>query len=70
MPEKGAMDGAQDKRKFHDAIHCPAVRHCMKLLGQRLIARDFDRQVTELQIRIVVQNGYTSLGMPVSGAAG
>ena len=28
--------------------------HCMKLLGQRLMARDFDRQVAELQVRIAV----------------
>ncbi|SLN70513.1 hypothetical protein ROA7023_03448 [Roseisalinus antarcticus] len=31
--------------------------HCVKLLGQRLMARDFDRQVAELQIRIAVLNG-------------
>jgi len=29
----------------------------MKLLGQRLMARDFDRQVAEVQIRIAVMNG-------------
>ena len=40
--------------------------HCMKLLGQRLMARDFDRQVAELQIRIAVLNGYTALGIPVT----
>ena len=33
--------------------------HCVKLLGQRLMARDFDRQVAELQFRIAVLNGYT-----------
>ena len=53
--------------------------HCMKLLGQRLplmvcrqttagqcVARDFERQVAELQIRIAVMNGYTALGIPVT----
>ena len=30
--------------------------HCLKLLGQRLMARDFDRQVAELQVRIAVLN--------------
>lgn len=40
--------------------------HCMKLLGQRLMARDFDRQVAEVQIRIAVMNGYTALGIPVT----
>ncbi|MDN7133789.1 hypothetical protein JNO04_15700 [Halomonas sp. MC140] len=28
--------------------------------------RDFDRQVTELQIRAAVLNGYTALGIPVT----
>ena len=38
--------------------------HCVKLLGQRLMARDFDRQVAKLQVRIAVLNGYTALGIP------
>ena len=42
----------------------------MKLLGQRLRARAFDRQVPELQIRIAVLNGYIALGIPVTEAVG
>jgi len=42
----------------------------MKLPGQRLIARDFDRQVAESQVRIAVLNGYTALGIPVTKVAG
>ena len=42
--------------------------HCVKLLGQRLMARDFDRQVAEFQVRVAVLNGYTSLSMPVTEA--
>ena len=42
--------------------------HCVKLLGQRLMARDFDRQVAEVQIRIAVMNRYTALGIPVTKA--
>ena len=42
----------------------------MKLLGQRLMARDFDRQVAEPQIRIAILNGYTALGTPVTEAVG
>ena len=38
----------------------------MKLLGQHLMARDFDRRVVEVQIRIAVMNGYTALGIPVT----
>jgi hypothetical protein len=37
--------------------------HCVKLLGQRLSARDFDRQVAEFQVRVAVLNGFTALGM-------
>ena len=44
--------------------------HCVKLLGQRLMARDFDRQVAELQVRIAVLSGYTALGIPVTVAVG
>lgn len=42
----------------------------MKLLGQRLIARDFGRQVAEFQVRVAVLNGYTALGIPVTKVAG
>ena len=44
--------------------------HCVKLLGQPLMARDFDRQVAELQVRIPVLNGYTALGIPVTETVG
>ena len=44
--------------------------HCAKLTGQRLMARTFDSQVAELQVRIVVLNGYTALGIPITEAAG
>lgn len=39
--------------------------HCVKLLGQRLSARDFDRQVAEFQIRVAVLNGFTALGTAI-----
>ncbi|EEW60946.1 ISSpo9, transposase [Ruegeria sp. TrichCH4B] len=44
--------------------------NCVKLLGQRLISRDFDRQVAEVQIRTVVMNRFTALGIPVTVALG
>ncbi|MEP2718714.1 MAG: IS5/IS1182 family transposase, partial [Pseudophaeobacter sp.] len=34
--------------------------------GQSLMARDFNRQVAEIQIRIAVLNRYTVLGIPVT----
>jgi hypothetical protein len=42
--------------------------HGMKLLGQRLMARNFDRQVAEVQVRIAVLNGYTARGIRVTKA--
>jgi hypothetical protein len=42
----------------------------MKLLGQSLMARDFDRQVAEIQIRIAVLNRYTALGIPITKPVG
>ena len=44
--------------------------HCVKLLGQRLMARDFDREAAEIQVRIAVLNGYTALGIPATTAVG
>ena len=43
---------------------------CVKLLGQPLMARDFDRQVAEFQVRVAVLNGCTALGIPVTKVAG
>ena len=40
------------------------------LLGQRLSARDFDRQVAEFQIRVAVLKGFTDLGTPSTEAKG
>ena len=42
----------------------------MKLLGQRLMARKFDRKVAELHVSISVLNGDTALGIPVTEAVG
>ena len=42
----------------------------MKLLGQHLMARDFDRQVAELQVQMAILNGYTPLGIPITDAVG
>ncbi len=44
--------------------------HCVKLIGQRLSARDFDRQVAEVQVRVAVLNGFTALGTPITEAKG
>ena len=44
--------------------------HCVKELGQRLMARDFYRQVAEVQVRNAVINRYNALGTPVTEAVG
>ena len=44
--------------------------HCVKLLVQRLVARDVDRQVAELHVRATVLNRYTALGIPVTEPMG
>ena len=55
---------------YHRRSRVETKMHCVKLLGQRLMARDFDRQVAELQVRIAVLNGYTALGTPITEAVG
>jgi len=44
--------------------------NCIKLLGQSLMSRDFNRQVAEIQVRIAVLNRYTALGIPVTEPVG
>lgn len=39
---------------------------CFKLLGERVMARTFERQVVELQVRAAVLNRFTQLGIPVT----
>ena len=53
-----------------DLLHCyslaalPGTLLAGKLLGKRVMARDFDRQVAELQIRPAILNRFTALGTP------
>ena len=49
---------------YHRRSRVETKMHCLKLLGQRLAARDFDRQVAEVQIRAAILNGFTALGIP------
>jgi len=44
--------------------------HFVKLRGQLLAARNFDRLVAEFQIRMVVLNGFTALGTPITEVVG
>ena len=62
--------GGPKRRGYHRRSRAETKMHCMKLLRQRLMARDFERQLAEVQIRVAVMNGYTALGIPVTEAVG
>jgi hypothetical protein len=55
---------------YHRRSRAETKMHCVKLLGQRLSAREFDRQVAEFHVRVAVLNGFTALGIPVTEAVG
>jgi len=55
---------------YHRRSRVETKMHCVKLLGQRLSARDFNRQVAEIQIRAAILNGFTALGIPCTVAVG
>jgi len=55
---------------YHRRSRVETKMHCLKLMGQSLMARDFDRQVAEIQIRIAVLNRYTALGIPITEPVG
>ena len=65
-----------DHRRSHVGTRpfetCPAGQwmNCMKLLGQNLAARDFERQTAELHIRIAILDRSTTLGIPVTKPLG
>lgn len=54
---------------YHRRSRAETRMHCVKLPGQRLSAREFDRQAAEFQVRVVVLNGFTAPGMPITEAA-
>jgi hypothetical protein len=53
---------------YHRRSLVETKMRCFKLLGERIMARDFDRQVAELQVRAAVLNRFTRLGTPVTVA--
>jgi len=55
---------------YHRRSRVETKMHCVKLMGQSLMARDLERQVAEVQIRIAVLNRYTALGIPVTEPVG
>jgi hypothetical protein len=55
---------------YHRRSRVETKMNCIKLLGQKLAARDFDRQTAELQVRIAILNRFTALGIPVTQPVG
>ena len=51
---------------YHRRSRAETKMNCLKLLGQKIMARDFDRQTAELQVRIAILNRFTALGIPVT----
>ncbi len=49
---------------YHRRSLVKAKMRCVKLLGERLMARTPDRQTAELQIRAALLNRFTALGTP------
>lgn len=55
---------------YHRRSRVETKMNCIKQLGQSLMARDFDRQVAEIQVRVAVLNRYTDLRIPVTVPVG
>jgi hypothetical protein len=55
---------------YHRRSLAEAKIRSLKLLGERVMSRDFDRQVAELQIRSAILNRFTALRTPIAQRAG
>ena len=49
---------------YHRRSLVETKMHCFKRLGERVMARTFDRQVVELHIRVALLNRFSQLGRP------
>ena len=55
---------------YHRRSLVETKMRCFKLLGERVTARDFDRQGAGLQIRAAILNRFTALGTPETQRVG
>lgn len=53
---------------YHRRSLVETKMRCFKLLGERVMARDVDRQVAELQVRAAILSRFTRLGRPTTVA--
>jgi hypothetical protein len=51
---------------YHRTSHVETKMHCFKRLGERVMARTFERQVAELPVRVALLNRFTQLGRPTT----
>jgi hypothetical protein len=55
---------------YHRRSLVETKMRCFKPLGERVMARDFDRQVAERQIMAAILNRFTALGTPQTQRVG
>lgn len=51
---------------YHRTSLVESKMHCFKRLGERVMARTFERQVAELHVRAALLNRFTQLGCPIT----
>lgn len=51
---------------YHRRSLVETKMHCFKRLGERVMARTFERQVVELHVRVALLNRFTQLGCPTT----
>jgi hypothetical protein len=51
---------------YHRRSLVETKMHCFKRLGDRVMARTFERQVAELHVRVALLNRFTQLGRPTT----
>lgn len=55
---------------YHRRSLVETEMNCFKRLGERVMARTFEHQVTQLHIRVALLNRFSQLGRPVTVAVG
>ena len=50
--------------RYHQRSLVEAKMRCVKLMGERVMACDFNRQVAELQVSAAILNRFTQFGTP------
>ena len=51
-------------RSYHRRSFAETKMHCFKLLSQRVMARTFGRQITELKVWAAILNRFSQIGTP------